>query len=100
MRYMGKRAASFARSRDLGLRGVTSDGHKYTCHECGSRWAPRERFAWWPVSVRWSFPDFFQGWFAHWGAEIGADAIEQRVFARFIRLGPIVLRFGWRDAWR
>jgi hypothetical protein len=52
------------------------------------------------VSVRWSFPDFFQGWFAHWGAEIGADAIEQRVFARFIRLGPIVLRFGWRDAWR
>jgi hypothetical protein len=100
MRFKGPRAVAFERARELNLRGITSDGKLYTCHECGSQWAPSERWARWPIRVRWSRDPEPRSAFAVWGAQIGADGPEQRVFARFIRLGPIVVAFGWREEYR
>lgn len=101
MRFRGQRASVLDAAQELGLHGVTSDGVMYTCHECGSRWQRRERFAWWPIRVRWSTPRHSRWWgVAHWGAQIGADGIEQRVFARFVRVGPVVFSFGWREEYR
>lgn len=99
-RIQGARSLVLERSRELGLRGVTSDdAGLYTCHECGSQWPARERTRWWPVSVRLS-PLRYWLRFAVWGAQIGSDGIEQRVFTKFVRVGPITIRFGWEDRLR
>lgn len=100
MRFKGPRALAFERARELKLHGITSDGSTYTCHECGSQWQPNERYSWWPISVRWSWPWPYLRLVSWHGAQIGADGPEQKVFAGFLRLGPIVVRFGWRDEWR
>ncbi len=99
MRFAGQRAAVFERAREMGYKGVTSnDAGRYTCHECGTEWYRRERRAWWPISLRWSWPK--GTWFSWHGAQIGADAIEQKVVAGFLRIGPVVVRFGWREEYR
>gem|GEM_PF-6634425 len=103
MRYQGQRSRVLERARDLNLRGVSHDGKVYTCHECGSQWPASERYAWWPIRLRWSVPSprpRSWSWLAVWGAQIGADGIEQKVFARFVRVGPLVIQFGWREAYR
>ena len=98
-RFKGPRAAVFERAVVCGLKGVTSDdAGVYTCHGCGSQWPRRERYAFWPVSVIWSWPK--SSWLSMHGVQIGADAIEQRVFARMVRVGPLVFRFGWREEYR
>lgn len=98
MRLLGQRAKVVSDAHMLGYRGITSnDSGLYTCHECGSQWLRRERTRWWPISVRFSWTGSWLGW---WGAEMGADAIEQKVFARFLRVGPVVVRFGYEDEYR
>lgn len=102
MRVNSARVAVLERARKLGLNGVSSgDSGIYTCYECGSQWESRGRYAWWPIRVKWS-PRHFeeQRFFTHHGAQIGADGIEQRVFARFVRIGAIIISFGWRDEYR
>lgn len=99
-RINGPRAHVLANARALGLRGITSnDAHEYTCHECGFQWAARRRYAWWPMRLRWSWPrwPYVFGWH---GAQIGWDGIEQKVFAGFLRVGPVVFCFGWKDEYR
>ena len=83
-----------------GLAGVGSryrDGKpEYVCFECGHCWRPGERYLWWPVSLLWSWP--VGRWLSVHGVEFGADRIEQRVYKRVVRLGPIVVVFGPLEA--
>lgn len=79
-----------------GLRGVGSryrDGREeYVCFECGHCWRPRERYFWWPVNLLWSWPA--GKWLSVHGVECGADRIEQRVYKRVVRVGPLVIVLG------
>lgn len=82
-----------------GLTGISSTGggdepNVYTCNECGSSWKERDRYAWWPIRLRWAPSRLAKFFFGHWGSQIGWDGISQRVFARHIRVGPFVLTLG------
>lgn len=84
--------------------GITcNNDHEYTCHNCGAKWRARERWVWWPVRAhfhwfgelgpwRWRFR--LRSLVATWGTQIGWDGIEQRVYARRVRIGPLVICFG------
>ena len=98
-RYHSARSERLNLAADRVLKGISSnDEGVYTCHGCGDQWKRRDRSAWWPVSLGWAWPT--STWFSWHGAQIGWDGIEQRVFANFLRLGPVIVKFGWREEWR
>lgn len=89
------------RVRHPGLHGVGSRHRngkpEYVCFDCGHCWEPRDRYFWWPVRVRWSWPTS-RGWLSSYGVEYGADRIEQRVYKRVVRIGPLLIVFGPRGS--
>lgn len=96
---MANKSEVLERAMRLGLHGVTSnDKREYTCHECGSTWRARDRYLWWPIRLVWGDP-FSSTWWTWHGVEVGADAIEQRVYKRVLHFGRLKIVFG-RDSRR
>lgn len=91
------RKAVLEQAMRLGLKGVSSnDAGVYTCHSCGESWQSGERYLWWPISFRMSIEPLRRGhgWFTMHGVQAGCDRIEQRVFRRIVRVGPLLVLFG------
>lgn len=68
----------------------SDDSGRYHCDVCHASWMGGSVRRWWPVRV---------GLAGHWsfgthGVEVGAEAIERRVFATVVSVGPLRVVFG------
>lgn len=81
-----------------GYRGISSDGEgRYRCNTCGDQWVGYQRYAWWPVRLRWSPRGKLAvavPFFSHHGWEIEGDGFEQRVYGHTLRIGALLINFG------
>lgn len=87
---------AWARDFDAGIRtAYSNDSGEYHCGQCGAAWRAGEVWRWWPLTLRWSpRPNGSHRLLSVHGVQVGFDGIERRVFARVIRLGPLILRMG------
>lgn len=84
--------------RSIGGRQL-ANGIEMTCGDCGRRWKARDRYVWWPISLKWAKPlpgikPRVFGWHA---VQRGWYDLDCRLLMQVFHIGPLRIILGKRN---